>query len=68
MTEQPPEYQTETNGQLEDLPLKARKLARRALQLASQGDGRHTLELLIHDGRWMLIIDGGPKVEELGEC
>ena len=48
------------------LPPQALNLARRALQLAEGGNGRHTLELIVSEGRWLLIVDGGPKVEELG--
>ena len=39
------------------LPPQALNLARRALQLAEGGNGQHTLELIISDGRWLLIAD-----------
>jgi hypothetical protein len=48
------------------LPNKAQNLARRALQLDRQGNGRHHLELVIIDGQWLLIVNGNGKLEDLG--
>lgn len=66
-------YQVKRNGNgrspsLADLPVKAVNLARRAVQLAGEQRGRHTIELLItKDGRWLIIVDDG-RPEDLGDA
>lgn len=57
---------TPATGNHEPLPRPAVNLARRAAQLARQGDGRHHLELIVINGRLVLIVDNG-KPEDLGE-
>jgi hypothetical protein len=49
------------------LPRPAINLARRASQLAQNGNGRHVLELIVVEGGWFLIVDRG-KLETLGRC
>lgn len=61
-----------TTGTLEksagDIPQKVVKLGRRIAGLKQTRDSRrHLLELIIlHDGTWLLIVDGSDKVECLG--
>lgn len=50
----------------DSLPRPALNLARRVSQLAGQGDGHYTLQLVFTGGRWLLMVDGG-RLETLGE-
>ncbi len=63
MTEPEPTYYT--TAVYEELPPCSLNLARRAVQLSKDGNGRHRLELIVMDGRWMLIVNEG-KPEDLG--
>ncbi len=50
------------------LPTKAQNLARRALVLAQgQKDVRIKLELITVGNRWLLMVNDGARVEDLGE-
>ena len=55
---------THTNS--ENLPRPAVNLARRAKMLAESGNGRHVIELLVHDGKWIIIVNNSSQVEDLG--
>ena len=51
-----------------DVPTKGIKLARRVAGLQQRNEARrHTLEVIIlHDGTWLLIVNGSAHVECLG--
>lgn len=50
----------------EPLPAPAVNAARRMTQLSREGDGHHTINLIVHSGTWLMIVDGG-KLETLGK-
>lgn len=50
------------------LPRKAQNLARRVLSLTKgQPATRITFEVVTVGNRWLLMVNGGQKVEDLGE-
>lgn len=52
----------------DNLPRKAQNLARRALNLTHDQRGvRIKLELITVGDRWLLMVNDGAKVEDLGE-
>lgn len=57
----------DTNGGFENLPKPALNMARRAVSLARLGNGRHIIEFLVLDGRWLIIVNQGSQIEDLGE-
>ncbi len=50
----------------EPLPAPAVNAARRMTQLSREGNGMHTINLIVHGRTWLMVVDGG-KLETLGE-
>lgn len=48
------------------MPQPAVRLARRMMELASKGNGRHRVELVVVNGAWAIIVNDG-KLEYLGK-
>ena len=51
----------------DNLPRNAMNLARRIRQIAGQGNGRYIIELVVIDGRWLLVVQQVQKIEDLGQ-